>query len=331
MEYKKLGSTDLEISRICLGCMGFGDAKSGMHSWTLDEQSSIDIMKRAVDLGFNFFDTAIGYQGGSSERFVGKAVKEFMKRERAVLATKFLPRSQEEINKQVSMKEHINQSLDMSLKNLGTDYIDLYIYHMWDYHSPIEEVMETLDSAVKAGKVRNIGISNCYAWQVAKANGIAQMNGWSRFVSVQGHYNLLFREEEREMIPYCKEEGIALTPYSPLASGRLVKNRLETSNRLEQDSFAKGKYDATAEQDGIIIDRVAFLAQKKEMTRIQIALGWLLSKVDAPIVGATKISHVEEAIKAVGVHLTEEEISYLEESYIPHKLVGVMSKLNNNS
>lgn len=326
MEYIKLGNSDLNVSRICLGCMGFGDAQAGMHSWTLPEEQSKEIMKRAVDLGINFFDTAIGYQGGSSERFVGKAIKEYAKREDMVIATKFFPRTPKEIEDNVSAKDHINQLLNQSLKNLDTDYIDLYICHAWDYNSPIEEIMETLNEAVKAGKVRYIGISNCYAWQIAKANYIAEKNNWAKFVSIQGHYNLLYREEEREMFPYCKDENIALTPYSPLASGRLVKARGETSKRLEEDAYAKGKYDATAEQDGIIIDRVAELAEKKGLTRSQIAIGWLLSKVTAPVIGATKISHIEAAVEAVPVKLSAEELAYLEEQYVVHELVGMMKR-----
>lgn len=324
MEYIKLGNSDLNVSRICLGCMGFGDAQVGMHSWTLPEEQSKEIMKRAIDLGINFFDTAISYQGGSSERFVGKAIKEYAKREDMVIATKFFPRTPKEIEDNVSAKDHINKLLDQSLKNLDTDYIDLYICHSWDYNSPIEEIMETLNEAVKAGKVRYIGISNCYAWQIAKANYIAEKNNWAKFISVQGHYNLLFREEEREMFPYCKEENIALTPYSPLASGRLVKPLGETSKRLEEDVYAKGKYDATAEKDGIIIDRVAELAEKKGLTRSQIAIGWLLSKVTAPVVGATKLSHVEAAVESVPVKLSAEELAYLEEPYVAHELVGMM-------
>lgn len=278
-------------------------------------------------MGINFIDTAIGYSGGTSEQYVGRAIKEYAKREEVVLATKFFPRTQDEIANHISGKDHINRLLNMSLQNLDTDYIDLYIYHMWDYHTPIEEVMETLNKAVNSGKVRHIGISNCFAWQIAKANVIAKMNGWVEFVSIQGHYNLLFREEEREMLPYCKEENIAITPYSPLASGRLVKTPTETSERLEKDSYAKGKYDATAKQDEIIIERVAELADKKGVTRIQIALGWLLSKVTAPVIGATKVTHIDDAVSAISVKLTSDEIAYLEEAYIPHKLVGVMSEI----
>lgn len=326
MEYTKLGNSDLNISRICLGCMGFGEAKSGMHSWTLDEERSREIIKYALERGINFFDTAIGYQGGTSEQFVGRTLKNFANRSDVVIATKFRPRTKEDIENNVSAKEHINHMLNTSLSHLGMEYIDLYILHMWDYHTPVEETMEALNNAVKSGKVRYIGISNCYAWQLIKANCIADKNGWSKFVSIQGHYNLINREEEREMAPYCKDAGIAMTPYSPLASGRLVKPRVEISKRLEEDAYAKGKYDATAEQDAIIIDRVAELAEKKDMTRIQIALGWLLSKVTSPIVGATKISHIEEAVKAVGISLTEQEKLYLEDPYVPHKLVGVMAQ-----
>lgn len=326
MKYTKLGNTDLNVSRLCLGTMGFGASNAGQHTWTLDEEKSKEIIKHALNTGINFIDTAIGYSNGTSEQYVGRAIREYAKRDEIILATKFFPRTPEEIANRVSGKAHINKLLDMSLQNLDTDYIDLYIYHMWDYNTPIEEVMETLNEAVKSGKIRHIGISNCYAWQIAKANSIAKMNGWTEFASIQGHYNLLFREEEREMIPYCKEENIAITPYSPLASGRLVKSATEISKRLEEDSFAKGKYDATAEQDAIIIERVAELAEKKGMTRIQIALGWLLSKVTAPVVGATKISHIDDAVSAVTVKLTPEEIAYLEEPYVPHKLVGIMAE-----
>ncbi|WP_394873053.1 aldo/keto reductase [Clostridium butyricum] len=326
MKYIKLGNSDLNVSRICLGCMGFGDVEKGMHKWTLDEKKSAEIIKVALDYGINFFDTAVAYQNGTSEKYLGSAIRKFAKREDVVIATKFLPRTQDEINKGVSGREHIIQSLDTSLSNLGMDFIDLYIYHMWDYNTPIEEVMETLNDVITEGKVRYIGISNCYAWQLQKANMIAQMNGWNKFVSVQSHYNLIFRETEREMTGCCIDGNIAMTPYSALASGRLVKDSSETSERLEKDSFAKGKYDKTADVDRIIIERVAEIANKRKMTRIQIALGWLLTKVTSPIIGATKISHVEEAVKAISVQLSDEEIAYLEEPYVPHKLVGVMAK-----
>ena len=326
MEYIKLGDSDLNVSRICLGCMGFGDSSNGMHTWTLDEEKSMEIIKKALENGINFFDTAIAYQNGTSEQYVGRALKKLAKREDVIIATKFLPRSQKEIENNISIREHINTMLNKSLDNLETDYIDLYICHMWDYSTPVEELMCALNEQVKAGKVRYIGISNCFAWQLEKANCIAEKNGWSKFISVQNHYNMLFREEEREMVPCCKDGNIAMTPYSSLASGRLVRDWSEKTKRLEEDSFAKSKYDLTANQDRIIVERVAEIAKKRGMTRIQIALGWLLSKVDAPIVGATKFSHIEEAVKAIGVKLTKEELEYLEEPYVPHKLVGIMKQ-----
>ncbi|WP_288480284.1 aldo/keto reductase [uncultured Clostridium sp.] len=305
MEYIKLGDSDLNVSRICLGCMGLGDSSNGMHTWTLDEEKSMEIIKKALENGINFFDTAIAYQNGTSEQYVGRALKKLAKREDVIIATKFLPRSQKEIENNISIREHINTMLNKSLANLETDYIDLYICHMWDYSTPVEELMCALNEQVKAGKVRYIGISNCFAWQLEKANCIAEKNGWSKFISVQNHYNMLFREEEREMVPCCKDGNIAMTPYSSLASGRLVRDWSEKTKRLEEDSFAKSKYDLTANQDRIIVERVAEIAKKRGMTRIQIALGWLLSKVDAPIVGATKFSHIEEAVKAIGVKLTK--------------------------
>lgn len=326
MEYIKLGNTELTVSRLCLGCMGFGDAKNGQHSWTVGEEQAKTIIGAAFENGINFYDTASVYQNGTCEEYVGRALREVAKRQDYVLATKFPVRSKEEIERGVSGKQHVLDSLDASLKRLGTDYVDLYIYHMWDYFTPMEEIMEGLNEAVQTGKTRYIGISNCFAWQLQKANDFAERNGFAKFVSVQNHYNLLFREEEREMFACCRDGGIAMTPYSPLASGRLVKPAEEVSKRLREDTYAKGKYDKTAEADKIIIDRVALLAEKKNMTRIQIAIGWLLKKVTAPIVGATKLSHVTEAVKGVGVELSEEEVAYLEEGYIPHALVGVMAQ-----
>ena len=255
MYYTKLGGSELSVSRICLGCMGFGDAANGQHSWTIDEEHSREIIKRALELGVNFFDTAIGYQSGTSEQYVGRAVRDFAKREDVVIATKFLPRTQDEIEAGISGQQHIERMLNKSLENLGLDYVDLYIYHMWDYQTPLYEIMDGLNNMVKAGKTRYIGISNCFAWQLAKANGLAEKEGFSKFVSVQGHYNLIFREEEREISALCAEDNIAMTPYSALAGGRLSKRPGETSKRLEEDSYAKLKYDATAEQDGEIIRR----------------------------------------------------------------------------
>lgn len=225
MKYAKLGNSDLNVSRICMGCMGFGDSTQGQHSWTIDEEHTREIIKKGLDLGVNFYDTAIAYQSGTSEQYVGRALKDFAKRQDVVIATKFLPRTHDEIQDGISGQAHIEMMLNTSLKNLGTDYVDLYIYHMWDWLTPIEDILEGLNRQAQKGKVRYIGISNCYAWQLAKANMIAEREGWAKFVSVQGHYNLIFREEEREMVPYCQEENIALTPYSALASGRLSRRQ----------------------------------------------------------------------------------------------------------
>ena len=326
MKYTKLGRSDLTVSSICLGCMGFGDAANGQHSWTVDEARSREIIRRALELGVNFFDTAIAYQSGTSEQYVGRALRDFAKREDVVVATKFLPRTQEEIDAGVTGRQHIARMLNKSLQNLGMDYVDLYIYHMWDYQTPMEEIMEGLNDMVKAGKARYIGISNCFAWQLARANFYARERGLTEFISVQGHYNLIFREEEREMAPFCADQNIAMTPYSALAGGRLSKRPGETSKRLAEDSYARLKYDATAEQDGEIIRRVAELADKRGVSMTEIALTWLLTKVTAPVVGATKLSHVEGAAKAVELELSGEELAYLEEPYVPHALVGVMAQ-----
>ncbi len=326
MEYTKLGNSNLTVSRICMGCMGFGDPSNGQHSWTLDEEHSRKIIRRGLELGVNFFDTAIAYQSGTSEQYVGRAIRDFAKREDVVLATKFLPRTQEEIAAGVTGQQHIQNMIDTSLRNLGMDYVDLYIYHMWDYETPLYDIMDGLNRLVKAGKVRYIGISNCFAYQLAKANALAEKEGFAKFVSVQGHYNLIFREEEREMAKMCAEDNIAMTPYSALAGGRLSKRPGETSKRLETDSYAKLKYDATAKQDAVIINRVAELAENKGVSMTQISLAWLLAKVTSPVVGATKLHHIEGAAKAVELTLTAEEIKYLEEAYVPHKLVGVMAQ-----
>ena len=323
MKYTKLGKSDLTVSRIC---MGFGNAATGQHSWTVGEAETKEIIKRGLDLGVNFYDTAIAYQNGTSEQYVGRALRELARRDEYVLATKFTPRTQEEIDGGVTGQKHVENYLDQSLKNLGLDYVDLYIYHMWDYHTPMEEIMEGLHSAVKAGKARAIGISNCFAWQLAKANFYARENGLTEFVSVQTHYNLLAREEEREMAPFCADQNIAMTPYSALASGRLSRHPGETSKRLREDAYAKFKYDATAEADGKIIARVAEIADQRGVSMTEVSLAWLLTKVTAPVVGATKFSHVEGAAKAVDLELTPEEIEYLEELYVPHALVGVMAQ-----
>lgn len=326
MEYTKLGTSDLKVSRICMGCMGFGEAGNGQHTWTVDEAHSREIIRRGLELGVNFFDTAIAYQSGTSEQFLGRALWDYAKREDVVVATKFLPRTPEEIEAGVSGAKHIERMINTSLANLGMDYVDLYIYHMWDYETPLYDIMEGLDRVVRAGKARYIGISNCYAYQLAKANALAEKEGFTKFISVQGHYNLIFREEEREMAKLCLEDQIAMTPYSALAGGRLAKRPGETSKRMEEDDYAKSKYDATAQWDRVIIERVAELADKKDVSMTEISLAWLLTKVTAPVVGATKLHHIEGAAKAVDLKLSGEELAYLEEPYIPHRLVGVMAQ-----
>ncbi|MCD8175706.1 MAG: aldo/keto reductase [Phascolarctobacterium sp.] len=326
MEYIKLGKSDLNVSRICMGCMGFGNAATGQHSWTVDETQTREIIEHGLNLGINFYDTAIAYQNGTSEQFVGRALRDFAKRDDFIIATKFTPRTQEEIDLGITGQQHVENYLDQSLKNLGMDYVDLYIYHMWDYHTPMEEIMEGLDNAVKAGKARYIGISNCFAWQLAKANFYAREHGLAEFISIQGHYNLIAREEEREMAPFCHDQNIAMTPYSALASGRLSRHPGETSKRLKEDAYARFKYDATAEADGKIIDRVSQVAGRRGVSMTEVALGWLLQKVEAPVVGATKLSHVDGAAKAVDLKLTEDEMAYLEALYVPHALAGVMAQ-----
>ena len=326
MKYTKLGNSDLNVSRICMGCMGFGDSKNGQHSWTLDEEHSREIIRRGLDLGVNFYDTAIAYQSGTSEQYVGRALRDFAKRDEVVVATKFLPRTPEDIAAGITGQQHIERMINKSLENLGMDYVDLYIYHMWDWNTPVYDIMDGLNRIVKAGKARYIGISNCYAWQLAKANALAEKEGFAKFVSVQGHYNLIFREEEREMAMLCNEDNIAMTPYSALASGRLARLPGETSKRAEEDSYAKFKYDATKEQDEVIIRRVAELAEKHGVSMTEISLAWLLTKVTSPVVGATKMHHIEGAAKAVDIELASDEISYLEEPYVPHSLAGVMAQ-----
>ena len=326
MQYTKLGNADLTVSRICMGCMGFGDAANGQHSWTVDEEHSREIIRRGLELGINFFDTAIAYQSGTSEQYLGRALKNYAKREEVVVATKFLPRTQDEIKEGISGQEHIRRMLDKSLKNLGMDHVDLYIYHMWDYQTPLYDIMDGLNNMVKAGKARQIGVSNCFAWQLAKANALAEKEGFAKFVSIQGHYNLIFREEEREMAVLCEEDHIAMTPYSALAGGRLSKRPGETSKRLREDDYARLKYDAAAGQDEAIIARVAELSEKRGVSMTEISLAWLLTKATAPVVGATKLSHAEGAAKAADLVLSDEEIRYLEEPYVPHALVGVMAQ-----
>ena len=327
MKYTKLGNSDLNVSRICMGCMGFGDPARGQHSWTIDEAHTREIIKRGLELGVNFYDTAIAYQSGTSEQYVGRALRELARRDDVVVATKFLPRTSDEIESGVTGQKHIENMINTSLQNLGMDHIDLYIYHMWDWNTPIYDILDGLNRVVKSGKARYIGISNCFAWQLAKANAVAEREGFAKFISVQGHYNLIFREEEREMVPFCEEENIALTPYSALASGRLSrKPGEEDTKRAAEDAYAKFKYDATAQQDSVIIGRVSELADRHGVSMTEVSLAWLLTKVASPVVGATKLHHIEGAAKAVDLTLTDDELAYLEEPYVPHPLAGVMAQ-----
>ncbi len=328
MDYVKLGNTGLDVSPICLGCMSFGSAEGWVHNpWALDEDGSRTIIKKALDLGINFFDTANVYAVGNSEEIVGRALKDFASRSNVVLATKvFFPMS-EAPNDQGLSRKNIMSSIDATLKRLGTDYVDLYITHRWDYRTPIEETMEALHDVVKAGKARYIGASAMYAWQFQKALYVAEKHGWTRFVSMQNHYNLIYREDERELLPLCVEEKIALTPYSPLAAGRLARPLSETSTRSETDPVARQKYDGTAEADKKIIERLDAVAKKYGVPHAQVSLAWMLQKapVVAPIIGATKIPHLQSAVEALNVQLASEDIAYLEELYIPHPVVGALS------
>ena len=325
MEYTRLGSTGMKVSRICLGCMGFGNAERWIHKWVLSEEDSRPIIKKALELGINFFDTANVYSIGASEEIIGRALKDFAKRDEVIIATKVHGRMHEGPNGAGLSRKAILCEIDNSLKRLGTDYVDLYQIHRWDYETPIEETMEALNDVVRAGKARYIGASAMWAWQFQKALYVAEKHGWTRFVSMQDHLNLIYREEEREMLPLCREEEIGVIPYSPLASGRLTRDRSsESTLRSETDQIQKSKYDATTETDQRIIERVAELAEKQGVSRTQTALAWLLQKeaVTAPIIGATKISHLEEVIGALSVKLTADEVAYLEEPYVPHRIVG---------
>ncbi|MFC0273839.1 aldo/keto reductase [Metabacillus herbersteinensis] len=324
MEYVKLGNTGLDVSRLCLGGMSFGDAKKWIHQWVLDEEQSRPIIKKALELGINFFDTANSYSGGTAEEILGRALKDYANRDEVVIATKVFFPTHEAPNIGGLSRKAIMSEIDKSLKRLGTDYIDLYLIHRWDYNTPIEETMEALHEVVKSGKARYIGASSMMAWQFLKANNVAEKNGWTKFVAMQNHYNLLYREEEREMMPLCKEEKIGVIPYSPLASGRLTRDWSETTFRSETDQVQKAKYDATADADRSVVERVAEIADKRGVARAHVALAWLLQKepVTAPIIGATKTSHLENAVAALSIKLTPEEIAFLEEPYVPHAISG---------
>ena len=324
MDYIRLGKTGLEVSRICLGCMSYGEPDRGNQQWSLPEEESRPFIKKALELGINFFDTANVYSSGSSEEIVGRALKDFAKRDEVVLATKVHGRMRPGSNGAGLSRKAILSEIDNSLKRLGTDYVDLYQIHRFDPHTPIEETLEALHDVVKAGKARYIGASSMYAWQFAQMLATSRANGWTRFVSMQNYVNLLYREEEREMLPLCKAEGIGVIPWSPLARGRLTRDWEETTNRGEKDPSASKHYQWMEAADKQVAGTVAKLAERRGLPRAQVALAWLLGKseITAPIVGATKLQHLEDAVAAVSIKLTAEERAELEASYVAHPVIG---------
>ena len=321
MEYVRLGTTGLEVSRICLGCMSYGEPDRGNHDWSLDEEASRPFFRRAVEAGINFFDTANVYSAGSSEEITGRALAEYAQRDEVVIATKVHGRMRPGANGGGLSRKAILTEIDHSLRRLGTDYVDLYQIHRWDDVTPIEETMEALHDVVRAGKARYLGASSMWAWQFAKAQHVAERNGWTRFVSMQDHYNLLQREEEREMLPLCLDQGVGVIPWSPLARGRLTRDWDATTARSSSDEFGRRLY---SDDDRRIVDAVAKTAESRGIPRAQVALAWLLRQpaVTAPIVGATKPEHLEDAIAAVGVTLSDEEAAQLEEPYTTREPAG---------
>ena len=321
MKYTKLGNTGLDVSRICLGCMSFGESGTGSHAWTLDEAASRPFVERALEAGINFFDTANVYSLGTSEEFVGRALNDMADRDAVVIATKVNGPMRDGRNAIGLSRKSIMAEVDHSLRRLGTDYIDLYQIHRFDHRTPIEETMEALHDVVKSGKVRYIGASSMWAWQFSKAQYTAELNGWTKFVSMQNHYNLLNREEEREMMPLCVDQGVGVIPWSPLARGRLTRDWDEATARSETDEFGKFLY---SDEDRVIVERVAEVAAGRDVPRAQVALAWMLSKpfVTSPIVGVTKNHHLDDAVAAVDLELSADEIARLEEPYRPHPVLG---------
>jgi aryl-alcohol dehydrogenase-like predicted oxidoreductase len=324
MDYVKLGRTGLEVSRICLGCMSYGSPESKTQPWALDERASRPFIQQALEAGINFFDTANVYSLGASEEVVGRALKDFAKRDDIVLATKVWGRMRPGPNGAGLSRKAIMMEMDASLRRLGTDYVDLYQIHRWDDSTPIEETMEALHDLVKAGKTRYIGASTMFAWQFGKAQAVAERNHWTRFVSMQNFLNLLYREEEREMLPLCKAEGVGVIPWSPLARGRLARPWDSTTNRSEKDVFGKKIYSSVTESDREIVQKVAEIARRRGVTMAQVALAWVLQKseVTAPIVGATKLEHLRDALASLELKLTPEEVAELEAPYVPHPVAG---------
>jgi len=330
MNYVNLGKTGLKVSRICLGCMSYGapatgELKPGSHAWALNEEESEPFFRQALDLGINFFDTANVYSGGASEEVLGRFLKANIRREAVVIATKVHGVMRDEPNGHGLSRKAIFYELDQSLRRLQTDYVDLYQIHRWDYETPIEETLEALHDVVKSGKVRYLGASSMHAWQFTQALYLADLHGWTRFVSMQNHYNLLYREEEREMIPLCQSEGIGVIPWSPLARGRLARPwQSEHTKRYETDQFGKRMYSQSEDADRKVVERLGQVAEHRGVPRAQLALAWLLSKpaITSPIVGATKAHHLQDAVAALSLRLTSEEVASLEEPYAPHPVLG---------
>ena len=324
MHYARLGNSGLKVSRVCLGTMAYGDGSKGNHPWALGEAEGRPFFRQAIEAGINFFDTANVYSEGASEEITGRALKEFARRDEIVVATKVHGQMRADPNGKGLSRKAIFTEIDASLKRLGMDYVDLYQIHRWDNDTPIEETCEALHDVVKAGKARYIGASSMWAWQFMQALAVQKAHGWARFISMQNHLNLLYREEEREMVPLCLDQGIGVIPWSPLARGRLARGPDETSNRIETDRFGKYLYRKTAEADRLVIDAVGDIAAERVLPRAQVALAWLMAKpgVTAPIVGATKPAQLSDAIAAVEVALSDAEIARLEAPYIPHAVAG---------
>ena len=324
MKTLKLGRTGLDVSRLCLGCMSYGAPDRGTHPWSMGETESRPFIKRALDLGINFFDTANVYSAGTSEEYLGRALIDYARREEVVIATKVNGRMHKGPNGAGLSRKTIMTEIDASLRRLGTDHVDLYQIHRWDYSTPIEETLEALHDVVKAGKARYIGASSMYAWQFAKALALSERHGWTRFVSMQNFVNLLYREEEREMLPLCRDQGIAVIPWSPLARGRLTRPWDQSTARLETDEFGRTLYANTGDADRKVAEAVGEVAQARGVPRAQIALAWVLQKseVTAPIVGATRLEQLDDAVAALSISLTEEEIKAVEAPYVPHAVTG---------
>jgi 1-deoxyxylulose-5-phosphate synthase len=325
VEFINLGKTGLKVSRICLGCMSYGVPQRGAHPWSLDEETSRPFIKQAIELGINFFDTANAYSDGTSEEITGRALRDFARRDEVVIATKVYHGMRPDPNGKGLSRKAIMGEIDASLKRLGTDHVDLYQIHRWDYETPIEETLEALHDVVKMGKARYIGASSMHAWQFCKALYLADLHGWTRFVSMQNHFNLLYREEEREMMGLCAAERIGVIPWSPLARGRLTRpwNQKDSTERAATDEFGKKLYGQTEAADRVIVDRVQELAGTRGLPQAQVALAWVLSKsfVTSPIIGATRPNHLIDAVAAVSIKLTTQEIAVLEEPYRPHPVV----------